>query len=124
MSRYQCIEFGPLTAFHIWLLQILQGLHFLHKECRIIHTDIKPENILLYVTEESLHNMVALQHSLGGNHKPRTGGTFGLGKQGVERVAISKQHVLSWESQELPVRSVSKASEPLGTVKHFYCVEH
>ncbi|XP_060094243.1 SRSF protein kinase 3-like [Heteronotia binoei] len=43
--------------------QVLKGLHFLHKECRIIHADIKPENILLYVTEESLktllHNMVS-----------------------------------------------------------------
>uniref|UniRef100_A0ACB8EHA0 Uncharacterized protein n=1 Tax=Sphaerodactylus townsendi TaxID=933632 RepID=A0ACB8EHA0_9SAUR len=43
--------------------QVLTGLQFLHKECRIIHADIKPENILLYVTEESLktllHNMVS-----------------------------------------------------------------
>ncbi|XP_062979524.1 SRSF protein kinase 3-like [Elgaria multicarinata webbii] len=49
--------------------QVLQGLHFLHKGCRIIHADIKPENILLYVTEESLqtllHNMVSLEQSAG-----------------------------------------------------------
>ncbi|XP_077180947.1 SRSF protein kinase 3-like [Paroedura picta] len=38
--------------------QVLQGLHFLHKECRIIHADIKPENILLYVTEESLKTLL------------------------------------------------------------------
>ncbi|XP_070586594.1 SRSF protein kinase 3-like [Erythrolamprus reginae] len=63
----------PLPFVKKAMRQILQGLHFLHKECRIIHTDIKPDNILLYVTEESLHNMVALQHSLGANHKPRAG---------------------------------------------------
>lgn len=27
--------------------QLLQGLDYLHRKCRIIHTDIKPENILL-----------------------------------------------------------------------------
>ncbi|XP_058029347.1 SRSF protein kinase 3-like isoform X1 [Ahaetulla prasina] len=63
----------PLPFVKKAMRQILQGLHFLHTECRIIHTDIKPDNILLYVTKESLHNIVALQHSLGVNHKPRTG---------------------------------------------------
>ncbi|XP_072305631.1 SRSF protein kinase 3 isoform X2 [Eucyclogobius newberryi] len=29
------------------LTQVLQGLAFLHSQCKIIHTDIKPENILL-----------------------------------------------------------------------------
>lgn len=28
-------------------LQVLQGLYYLHAKCGIIHTDIKPENILL-----------------------------------------------------------------------------
>lgn len=28
-------------------IQILQGLEYLHDKCHIIHTDIKPENILL-----------------------------------------------------------------------------
>ena len=28
-------------------LQVLEGLDYLHTKCRIIHTDIKPENILL-----------------------------------------------------------------------------
>lgn len=28
-------------------LQVLQGLYYLHTKCGIIHTDIKPENILL-----------------------------------------------------------------------------
>ncbi|XP_067319512.1 SRSF protein kinase 3-like [Anolis sagrei] len=44
--------------------QVLQGLHFLHKECRIIHADIKPENILLYVTEESLQTLLYNMGSL------------------------------------------------------------
>lgn len=31
--------------------QLLQGLDYLHRKCRIIHTDIKPENILLVMDD-------------------------------------------------------------------------
>lgn len=30
------------------------GLDYLHRECNIIHTDIKPENILFCVSEEAI----------------------------------------------------------------------
>lgn len=32
---------------YLVLWQVLQGLYYLHAKCGIIHTDIKPENILL-----------------------------------------------------------------------------
>lgn len=35
------------------LTQVLQGLAYLHCQCKIIHTDIKPENILLCVEQNS-----------------------------------------------------------------------
>ncbi|XP_060914568.1 SRSF protein kinase 3 [Labrus mixtus] len=35
------------------LTQVLQGLDYLHTQCKIIHTDIKPENILLFHQELS-----------------------------------------------------------------------
>uniref|UniRef100_UPI0037E938CD SRSF protein kinase 3 n=1 Tax=Semicossyphus pulcher TaxID=241346 RepID=UPI0037E938CD len=35
------------------LTQVLQGLDYLHNQCKIIHTDIKPENILLFLEELS-----------------------------------------------------------------------
>jgi len=28
-------------------MQVLEGLDFLHSQCSIIHTDLKPENVLL-----------------------------------------------------------------------------
>ncbi|KAM5148040.1 SRSF protein kinase 3-like [Mantella aurantiaca] len=44
----------PLNCVKRILQQVLQGLSFLHMKCRIIHTDIKPENILVCVNEDNL----------------------------------------------------------------------
>jgi len=40
-------------------LQVLQGLDYLHTKCRIIHTDIKPENILLCVNNKYIRRLAA-----------------------------------------------------------------
>lgn len=47
--------------FHFYgsSLQVLQGLDYLHTKCKIIHTDIKPENILLTVNEPYIKKMAA-----------------------------------------------------------------
>lgn len=39
--------------------QVLQGLDYLHTKCKIIHTDIKPENILLEVDEVYIRRLAA-----------------------------------------------------------------
>lgn len=36
--------------------QVLQGLEYLHTKCRIIHTDVKPENILLIIDNAAVMN--------------------------------------------------------------------
>lgn len=41
------------------LSQVLQGLDYLHTKCKIIHTDIKPENILLKVDEAYIQNLAS-----------------------------------------------------------------
>lgn len=48
--------------------QVLEGLDYLHTKCKIIHTDIKPENVLVCVDEEYIRKLAAEAtelHSLG-----------------------------------------------------------
>uniref|UniRef100_H3C1F8 non-specific serine/threonine protein kinase n=1 Tax=Tetraodon nigroviridis TaxID=99883 RepID=H3C1F8_TETNG len=53
-------NYGPPAAcVRNILRQVLQGLDYLHTKCRIIHTDIKPENILLKVDEADVGNLAA-----------------------------------------------------------------
>ncbi|KAJ8257291.1 hypothetical protein GJAV_G00184020 [Gymnothorax javanicus] len=51
------IRFGnpglPLPWVKRVIKQVLQGLDYLHNQCKIIHTDIKPENILLSLGRQS-----------------------------------------------------------------------
>lgn len=46
-------------VLYVLFLQVLQGLDYLHTKCKIIHTDIKPENILLTVNEPYIRKMAA-----------------------------------------------------------------
>ena len=38
--------------------QILIGLHYLHKHCGIIHTDLKPENVMMTLSEKELEEII------------------------------------------------------------------
>ncbi|XP_057588302.1 SRSF protein kinase 2 isoform X3 [Hippopotamus amphibius kiboko] len=47
-------------SFGVWIFfQVLQGLDYLHSKCKIIHTDIKPENILMCVDDAYVRRMAA-----------------------------------------------------------------
>uniref|UniRef100_A0A671NC46 non-specific serine/threonine protein kinase n=1 Tax=Sinocyclocheilus anshuiensis TaxID=1608454 RepID=A0A671NC46_9TELE len=53
-SNYQGL---PLPCVKSIIRQVLQGLDYLHSKCKIIHTDIKPENILMCVDEAFVRRM-------------------------------------------------------------------
>uniref|UniRef100_A0ACB8EMA1 SRSF protein kinase 3 n=1 Tax=Sphaerodactylus townsendi TaxID=933632 RepID=A0ACB8EMA1_9SAUR len=55
-SNYQGL---PIPCVKSILHQVLQGLDYLHTKCKIIHTDIKPENILLCVDEGYVRRLAA-----------------------------------------------------------------
>lgn len=64
-SNYRGI---PLNNVRIIMRQVLEGLDYLHSKCRIIHTDIKPENVLVCVSEEYIRRLAseaAEMHQLG-----------------------------------------------------------
>ncbi|XP_019734937.1 SRSF protein kinase 2-like isoform X2 [Hippocampus comes] len=49
----------PLPCVKSIVRQVLRGLEYLHTKCKIIHTDIKPENILLRVDDVYVHKLAA-----------------------------------------------------------------
>ena len=53
------VQTHDLICIFIFFLQVLEGLHYLHTKCKIIHTDIKPENVLLCVDEGHIRKIAA-----------------------------------------------------------------
>lgn len=52
------------------LRQTLEGLDYLHTECKIIHTDIKPENILLCLTPAEIATLAGYAQVRGDPRRP------------------------------------------------------
>ncbi|KAL5518147.1 hypothetical protein EMCRGX_G003832 [Ephydatia muelleri] len=53
-TKYQGLDIPLVKSI---TRQVLMGLNYLHRECSIIHTDIKPENILMCVSEKHVMAM-------------------------------------------------------------------
>uniref|UniRef100_A0A8B9LU70 non-specific serine/threonine protein kinase n=1 Tax=Astyanax mexicanus TaxID=7994 RepID=A0A8B9LU70_ASTMX len=56
----------PLRSVRRVISQVLEGLDYLHSHCKIIHTDIKPENILVCLGQQPLGALNPKSHSNAG----------------------------------------------------------
>ncbi|XP_043977526.1 SRSF protein kinase 2-like isoform X2 [Gambusia affinis] len=85
----------PLPCVKSILKQVLQGLDYLHTKCKVIHTDIKPENILLRADEIYLRKLAAstkLQQLPVPPPPPRLSSS----SSSVNRDSREKQSVFNW----------------------------
>ncbi|XP_070696278.1 SRSF protein kinase 3 [Pempheris klunzingeri] len=85
--------------------QILQGLDYLHNQCKIIHTDVKPENILLCVDEQS-HNV------------PSGGSSCSSVLTGEEAKSTEKEKVNLYSLKEVTVK-IADLGSSCWVYKHF-----
>ena len=53
MKRYD-YKGIPLPLVRRMTKQVLIGLDYLHRKCRIIHTDLKPENVIVALNKSEL----------------------------------------------------------------------
>ncbi|XP_072928926.1 SRSF protein kinase 3 isoform X3 [Hemitrygon akajei] len=64
----------PMPCVKKIIRQVLQGLNYLHTKCKILHTDIKPDNILLCLNQQYLNQIaVSMQPGTGKDAQSLTG---------------------------------------------------
>ncbi|CAD5226065.1 unnamed protein product [Bursaphelenchus okinawaensis] len=54
-------NYSGLMLEHVRVIikQVLEGLSYLHDDCNIIHTDLKPENVLVEMTDSEIRKMAS-----------------------------------------------------------------
>uniref|UniRef100_A0A665TIW1 non-specific serine/threonine protein kinase n=1 Tax=Echeneis naucrates TaxID=173247 RepID=A0A665TIW1_ECHNA len=86
-SNYQGL---PLACVKSIIRQVLQGLDYLHTKCQIIHTDIKPENILMSVVEPYVRKLAAEATEWQKAGAPPPSGSASMRHTSTHKVKMSK----------------------------------
>lgn len=87
----------PLHVVKRIAKQMLQGLDLLHRECGIIHTDLKPENVLVCLEPEEIRRLAvvalerALKESTEMEQDPRSRRARGSFSEHLQRLAASRE---------------------------------
>uniref|UniRef100_A0A7N6F6A8 non-specific serine/threonine protein kinase n=1 Tax=Anabas testudineus TaxID=64144 RepID=A0A7N6F6A8_ANATE len=89
-SNYQGL---PLPCVKSIIRQVLQGLDYLHTKCKIIHTDIKPENILMCVDDAFVRRMAMEATEWQKAGAPPPSGSAGKHTHTISRLTDSKRIV-------------------------------
>ena len=77
--------------------QCLIGLDFLHRMCNIIHTDLKPENVLLSLRPEELQQIAEKGSLKDPKHKPKH---IAEGKINFAAYALGTHYQMQLEKQK------------------------
>jgi len=72
------------------LRQVLQGLDYMHTQCKIIHTDIKPENILLTLSKSQMQKIVAMSAEAPNSANKRDQGSGAISSEAGDNSKMSK----------------------------------
>nr|XP_015207673.1 PREDICTED: SRSF protein kinase 2 [Lepisosteus oculatus] len=86
-SNYQGL---PLPCVKSIIRQVLQGLDYLHSKCKIIHTDIKPENILMCVDDAFVRRMAVEATEWQKAGAPPPSGSAGTPKFSASLLLVGK----------------------------------
>ena len=90
MKRYD-YKGIPMPIVRRMTKQVLIGLDYLHRKCRIIHTDLKPENVIVSLTKQQLQEI----HSRGQiSSMNKTVKTFDVTKDGTLFPTVPKKQGL------------------------------
>ena len=71
MKRYDYLG-RPMPIVRRMAKQVLIGLDYLHRYCKIIHTDLKPENVIVSLTHDELSEIFRRGQISTLNHNVKT----------------------------------------------------
>jgi len=120
----------PMDVVRRFTKQLLLGLDYMHRVCGIIHTDIKPENVLLCVDERKFFKKFGL-HLLESQQQQQPADNYSDQAETTERM-MTRSHRQRMSEQKLPqsqslernMSSITLASTTVSPRKRTNSINH